>query len=124
MPVPHRCGTESRFPWQWPPISLIGSMVPISLLANITDMRDGIRPDSLLKLIQLDHSIFIHIQICDLVSPFLQVLAGVKDGVVFNLGGYDVFSFISIGLSRGHQGPVIGLAASGREIYLIGLCLQ
>ena len=37
LPGPHRCGREFRRIWQTAPISEIGLMVPISLLAWITE---------------------------------------------------------------------------------------
>ena len=54
--------------------------------------QDGIGPDCLLKFIQLDHPVLIHIQVGDLISPLLQILAGVEDCVVLNPAGNDVLS--------------------------------
>ena len=45
-PAPRRCGTARRALRQIAPISAMGWMVPISLLANMTETRAGLRPDA------------------------------------------------------------------------------
>ena len=47
--------------------------------------QDGIRTDSLLQLVQFYNTVLIYIQIGDLKTAFLQILAGMKDRVMLDL---------------------------------------
>ena len=61
--------------------------------------QDGIRTDSLLQLVEFYNTVLIHIQVGDLKTAFLQILAGMKDSVMLDLACDDVFSFGSVGFS-------------------------
>ena len=55
--------------------------------------QDGLRCDSLLQLIQIYNTIFIHIQICDLCTLFFQPFTGMQDGMMLDFGCDDMVSF-------------------------------
>ena len=46
--------------------------------------QDGIRADRRLKFIQLQPAVFIDINIADLIAPLFQVIAGMKDRMMFD----------------------------------------
>ena len=72
--------------------------------------QDGLRCDGFLKLIQLHNTVLIYIHVCDLGSAlFLQILAGMKDCMMLDLGGDDVISFGFICFKSGFQCPVVSL---------------
>ena len=58
--------------------------------------QDGVRADGFFQFIQLDNTVFIHIQVGNLKALFLQPLAGMQNGMMLNLAGDDVFSFALI----------------------------
>ena len=86
--------------------------------------QDGVGTDGLPELIQLHRAELIHVQIGDLKSVLFQVFAGVQDRVVLDLRGDDVLSLRLVRLGGGLQRPVVGLASSSCEIYLLRLRSQ
>ena len=86
--------------------------------------QDCILPDGGPKLLQINESRFVHIQIRHLVAPLFQILAGMQDGVVLDTAGNDVLPLGRVSLCCGYQRPVVGLASSRRKIDLLGLCPQ
>ena len=60
-----------------------------------------IRTNRSSQLLQLYHSIFIHVQISHLKAFLLQPLAGVEYGVMLNLCGNNMLSLAAIALCSG-----------------------
>ena len=87
--------------------------------------QDRLWPDLFLQILQTDDAVLIHIQIGDLRSAlFRQVLAGMENGVMLDLRGDDMVSFILISLESSLQSPVVSLGAASGEIDLFFLCAQ
>ena len=75
--------------------------------------QDGLRCNGFLKLIQINESVLIYIQICDLrTALFFKVFTGMKDGMMLNLCCDDVVTFILVCLKSCFQSPVIRLGTT------------
>ena len=82
--------------------------------------QDGLRCNGFLKLIQVNETILIYIQVCDLgTTLFFKVLAGMKDGMMLDLCCDDMVSFIFICLKGRFQSPVIRLGTTCCKIDLL-----
>ena len=84
------------------PISSMGWMVPISLLAYITVTRRVSGRIALLHLLGRNQAAFMHVQVGHGKSFLLQGLEGVQHGVVLKGGGNDV----ALALARSRRAAV------------------
>ena len=81
--------------------------------------QDGLRCDRFLKLIQIDETVLINIKICDLRSAlFLQILAGMENGMMLYFCCNDMVPFIFVCLKGCFQSPVIRLGTTCCTINL------
>ena len=80
--------------------------------------------DCFLNLLRCYETIFIHIKICDLITVLFQILAGMQDRMMLDLGCNDMFSFGLICLGNAFQHPVVRLTAATGKINLCGCCPQ
>ena len=76
-------------------ISGTGSIVPISLFANITLTMMVPVPDGADYLVGIDEPVLVDGQIGHLEPELLQLVAGVQHGVVLDRGGDDVISKVT-----------------------------
>ncbi len=115
---------------KWPcffaisPISLIGSIVPISLFANITEMRMGSGRIAFSSSSNLTNTELIYIQISNLKASLLQVLTGVQNRMVLNLGRDNVLALCLICLCCGNQRQLSDFRAAVGTSKFVGLCAQ
>ena len=84
--------------------------------------QDGLRCDGFLKFIQVNETVLIHIQICDLrTALFFKVFAGMKDCMMLDLCCDDMVTFILVCLKSCFQSPVVRLGTARCEIDLLFL---
>ena len=74
--------------------------------------ENRIRPDCLFHIRRRDHAVLIDRQIRHLKSLRLKPLGGMKNGVVLNGSGDDVFSFADVGKGNSLQCPVVRLGTA------------
>ena len=86
--------------------------------------QDRLRPDSRLQLLRADESVLIHIQISHLKTILFQILAGMQNRMMLDLGSNDVIALVPISLRRSLQGPVVRLGSASSKIDLIFLSTQ
>ena len=75
--------------------------------------QDCFRCNGFLKLIQINKTILIYIQVCDLRSAlFLKILTGMKNRMMLDLGCNDMISFVLVCFKCSLQSPVIRLRST------------
>ena len=60
----------------------------------------------------INHPVLVHREIGDGKSFFFQVLAGMKNGMVFDCGSDDVIALFPVGKCHSLDCPVVGFAAA------------
>ena len=80
-----------------------------------------IRSDRRLYRLRIYNSIFIHIEISNLIPSLLKIFTCMQNGMMFNLRRNNMLSFCAIRLCCRRQCPVVGFR-SRRKINLIFLC--
>ena len=94
---------------------LMGNLSDLSDRLNGTDLiigkhntdQDRIRTDRFLNLLRCDKTILIHIKVCDLITMLFQILAGMQDRMMLDLGCDDMLPFGLVCLGNALQHPVV-----------------
>ena len=79
--------------------------------------QNGIRTDCSFYICRIDTSILIHIKISYLKALSFQPFTGMKNCMMLNLTGDDMFSFFFISFCCCFQCPVIRFTSTCRKIY-------
>ena len=106
------------------PSSAIGSMVPISLLAYMMEMRMVLSVIAFSRSAGSTRPVLVDREVRDGESFLFQVLAGMEDRMVLDLRGDDMVAFLPVRQGNALDRPVVGLAPPGGEVDLVGLCAQ
>ena len=113
---------RTPFSWQSSPISRMGWMTPISLLAYMMETRMVccLRADGALEVFEVDEAVGLDGQVGDAVARLFELLAGVEHGLVLGDLGDDVVAALAVHLGDALDGEVVGLGGAGGEDDLLG----
>ena len=101
------------------PISAMGWIVPISLLANMTEIRMVLSVIAALSAVDVHQPFPAHGQVGDLEALTLEPLADVQAGALLDDRGHDVIALLAVHLRHALEGQVDGLGPARGEDDLL-----